>query len=987
MKPFLLPLAAVLPALLHAQAPVQPDPARYHAAARFNVTPDIVNRGVEPFTATIGSFGNSLWNAPFEPVEFRTRFFAAGDAPDRVVLGPEITQYDTLREGFYDGARVRVYRIVHGKMKIVRTDRVKDGGSWMSGWASMTGENVLPPDTTRFEVEFDDYNRPDATYFFSVAAVDKQGNESKPALGAGVPRPAKPGKPAAPKPEPARLRPPKERTDTEPPPAPASFKAEANEETGTVILTWDAVAAPDLAGYRVLKSDYDPKAHRGFGLILEGGAREGEAAVREGDWVVIDKTFTTCSRRKLNSNRVWAAGQNRGPISDDIPFYPDENANRTWELEPHAADTPVTDPGATCLKVSLQDNQPLRFAKFNHADTQQTWYEVLEPGKEYVAEVWLRQAGLAGGVKFGFAGPYGGAIPDAAFNPDGTWRKFETVFVPPAVLDKKGGVGQMVLEITGPGTVWIDNLRVYARDAPFLDYRPYEYASLEKSRMRTLRTHGFIKTGVMTYGMEQFTNPAGVIHGVGKGNTLPQTLAMMRRAKVHPWLQVEMHMTPEEWLGMAEFLAAPYDPNKDTPQGKPWAFKRHQQGQSKPWADEFERIYLEISNETWNWLFSPWVFESMTDAATGQKYDRGEVYGFFQEHVIDCLKASPYWEASGLDRKIQFVLGGWSASSYGTLAATRSPNSGWMTVAAYNGGWDEGEGPAGANDSSLFMVLLQTPQSANLRSLKMRQERDALKAGGRADYGIGTYEAGPGYALSGLNNQPKMTQEQVRAQEETMKSQGGGAATLDCFLDKAYYGFDLQNFFTFFHGRSHWVSHTAWHKGAVAHPPWMTLALFNREGTGDFLKVDKVSGPGVDMPKFKRRAARDNVPLAGCYATRQGQRVNLFLVSRKIDNYPMPGDDGFTPVTVGLPFTKAAKVRLHRMAGNPRAHNLDSEQVRIEEIPLLPKLVKPEFTINKATGADDRGLPPGAVFLYVFEGTDIPAGQDTAPEGLDTPLK
>jgi len=32
----------------------------------------------------------------------------------------------------------------------------------------------------------------------------------------------------------------------------------------------------------------------------------------------------------------------------------------------------------------------------------------------------------------------------------------------------------------------------------------------------------------------------------------------------------------------------------------------------------------------------------------------------------------------------------------------------------------------------------------------------------------------------------------------------------------------------------------------------------------------------------------------------------------------------------------------------------------------------PDFVINEKTGGGPNGLPPGGVFLYVFEGTDAP---------------
>ena len=83
---------------------------------------------------------------------------------------------------------------------------------------------------------------------------------------------------------------------------------------------------------------------------------------------------------------------------------------------------------------------------------------------------------------------------------------------------------------------------------------------------------------------------------------------------MRPWLQVEPHFSPAEWQGLVEYLAAPYVPGVDTPVKKPWAYKRHQQGQTAPWTDRFQQIDFEIGNETWNSLFRPWVFDDMTDA-------------------------------------------------------------------------------------------------------------------------------------------------------------------------------------------------------------------------------------------------------------------------------------------------------------------------------------------------------------------------------------
>jgi len=955
------------------------DPAKYRRPAVFTVTEEVVNEAVEPFTATIGAFGNALVNAAFEPCIYRTRFFAEEDAPDRVVVGASsLTAYDGLREGFYDGAEIRVYRIIDGKVRLVRRDRVPEGGSAMSGWFGAIGEGKLvPAAANRLTYRFDDWNRGGVPYWFAVTAVAADGAESDKSASASVMRPAA-GKPASQPKEEALIafKPPKGAASGAAPLPPHGLKASYDPATGSAVLEWSASPTAGIAGYRVYRSDYDPAKHRGFHLRLAGGVpKSPEQTLRKGDWVVADKTFMRFSRNTYHSNRVWGSHQNKAAMPPEMPVFADEDPAVAWTLEPHAADMLVEDGGETCARFTLGAGGKLTFEKYNHGPTGQTWYPVLKPGVPYVVEFWARQEGMADPTAtFKLNGQYARTVQPLTFTIGATWQKFRGTFTVDTLYEGDGGVGQTSLSFSGPGTLWLDNYRVYRQDARFLDYFPQEYADLKSSGMASLRTHAFIKTGTSTYDMRQLTNPAGAIHGVEKGNTLPQTLGMMERAGVMPWLQVEFHMTPEEWLGFVEYLAAPYDPSVDSPEKKPWAYKRYRQGRREPWTDAFSRIDFEIGNETWNWLFSPWVFEAMTDGATGKRFDRGEVYGLFQEHVIDCLKASPYWGLAGLDTKMRFMLGGWRPQEYGLKAAATSRRSHFVTRAGYNGGWDEGEGPAEGNDRSLFNALIQAGQSALPEAAELRAKRDAMKKDGTGVFRLGTYEAGPGYALSGLNNQARMTPAQVRAQEETMKSLAAGTATLDTFLGRACCDFDIQNFFTYYHGRTHWVSHASLEKGGWAYPCWMTLALFNTQATGDMLKVETVSVPAIDIPAFKRRKAAADVPLASCYATRRGDRLCVFVLSRKVDHYPLAGDDGFTPVSVSLPIKSARAVTLCRLVGDPRSHNLDSERVKVETINLQSAAAGPVFVINDKTGADARGLPPGATLLYVFDGAR-PAGR------------
>ncbi|MFO8006137.1 MAG: hypothetical protein R6V05_00210 [Candidatus Brocadiia bacterium] len=958
-------------------------PEHYSDPARFVVTTDVVQQDIPPFTATAGAFGNSLLRSGggFEPVVWRHMFLPNRDSPDRVLADQNaFTRWDTLREGFLDGASVRVYRIVNGTFRLVREGRIPEGGYHCSGWLSVTGDGKLvPAGSTEYTFKWAGYNRPDVPYYFTVTAVDESGAESAFAQPVHVVRPDEVAR-ENPDNTLTAFKPAKENTDESAPSAPDGLRGQVLEN-GNYRLSWNGVRASDLAGYRIYRSDYAPEHHKGFYAQLAQRPQDPGKHIKAGDMVIVSKKFYSFSRNRYHSNRVWGAGQaNHAGMPGLVGFYPDEDPHANWRLVPHAEDSPVPEGGETCLKLELKEGASRQgLATYNHSGTGQTWYEVLET-KPYKVEVWLRHDGEGKKpVRFSLNGFYGDKIEPIEFQATSRWQKHEATFTPPVVQDGSRA-NQMRLQFRGPGTYYVDNFRVYRADTAYLDLLPRDHEAFRRSGMTALRTHGPIKTGTSTYSMEQYTNAGGAIEGVRLGNTLPQMLRVMRDLGVRPWLQVEMHMSPREWQGLVEYLAAPYDPATDSPESKPWACKRYRQGQQRPWVEEFDSIWFELSNETWNWLFSPWIFHATTDAATGEKYGRGEVYGMYQEYVRSVMKESPYWDQADLDEKLVFVLGGWSGQRYGRQAASRSPHSQYMTIAAYNGGWDEGEGPPQLTDASFFNVLAQVNQTAIPRADRHLRERLRLKREEGVAIELGTYEAGPGYALNGLNN-ARVTKEQARQQELVMKSLTAGTATLDSFLARAYRTFRTQNFFTFSRGPT-WSSHAEWYRGGQAYPCWVVLELFNQHATGDMLRTETVSCPSMDLRGFRRRKAVEDAPLAAVYATREGDRVGLFIVSRKIPDYPVTGDDGYTPVTVELPFSEVESITLYRMAGDARANNFHERQVEVETEAIPVTEFSAQFRLNEAPGAEDRGLPPAATFLYVFEGVNAPQGRPVPPSSL-----
>ena len=212
-----------------------------------------------------------------------------------------------------------------------------------------------------------------------------------------------------------------------------------------------------------------------------------------------------------------------------------------------------------------------------------------------------------------------------------------------------------------------------------------------------------------------------------------------------------------------------------------------------------------------------------------------------------------------------------------------------------------------------------------------------------------------------------------------MKSLAAGTATLDSFLARAYRGFTVQNFYAFGSGNL-WKSHAKWYHGGQAYPSWKLLALFNKEASGDdMLRIETLSVPSADLKAFSRRQTIKDAPLAAIYATRKEDRYNLFVISRKVPGYPVGGNDGYTPVTVELPFSGAKSVTLYRMTGAPDANNLLSDNVSIEKLEIPSSNLGRRFSLNAETGADERGLPPASTFLYVFDGVNAGMGKIPLP--------
>lgn len=954
------------------------------APAVFSIKGEVINEQVGPFTVTAPAFGNTLrrtGRGAFEPASFRQRLLVTQDSPDRIhdSRSEGIGYYDVYASGYLDGADVQVYRIVNGKVKLVREDKVAAGGSVIEAWKGIiSDQKVIPADVTQAQFRWEDWSRPGSQRWFTVFAVDLAGGLSAAATPVKLEfTTAKPN--TQQKNKDTGFRP--QGKSSGPLPAPTDFRASVNAD-GIVEFSWKPVKSDQVAGYRIARTDTDPAKHRGTYLQLAGKPATADEQLRTGDMVIVSRSLVEFDRSWLSHRLANLGREVEAHIPSGVPggFHRGETPGKDWQLVCHEANTPVTDPGEYYFEMTLRDGDVELVGKKGSPDisnTEQDYYPVPEDGKEYLMEVWMKaDRDDRAPVVFTWDGDekIGGFVGEHPLQLTTEWKKYEVRFT--GRSSEKGHHAFFVLKTQGPGTFSFDNYRIYATDAEFLDYRPHHYAQLKDSGMGFFRTHGPIKTGMQTYSMRQYLGAPGEAEGVALGNTLPQALRMCERAGIAPWLQIEFHMTPSEWLAFAEYMAATYDPASDSPATKPYAALRHSQGRHAPWTDAFPQIYFELANETWNGLFAPWVFDNMPDGADGKMWKRGEVYAMFHDHVADILRSSPHWQPK-LEETFVHILGGWATtlngssmtSGYTQEIANASRSGEFITIAAYNGGWDEAEGTPKLDPASYFNVLSAVNQTAIPRAIEFRKLQQHHSAQGR-DFAIGTYEAGPGYALNGLNND-RVSREEAATQELVMKSKRAGTATLDTFLAQASHNYDTMNFFTFAEGDL-WKSHAHARRGGHPHASFLPLQVFNREATGTLLTVETLSVPSVDTVAFKRRQAIPAAPLATVYATRNGDRVNVVCLSRKVAGYPDAGHDGFTPFELRLPFTKAKSITLHRLTGSPEDHNIHSENVKSETLPIDPATLGSDgvFRIQPATGGDKRGLPPSEFFLYVFEGID-----------------
>jgi len=779
----------------------------------------------------------------------------------------------------------------------------------------------------------------------------------------------------------------RDEADKTPPEPPANLKAVASR--GAVTLTWDPSPSPDVTHYRVLRSDV-PRARQQERVYLDP-----ELPLLPGDYAFIcletREMLPRTSHFRVRTPRSGTARSHGFGGRDEW----------TYALVPHPGPLPegLSDHGQTCLEITANSTaqvggNPAVFFPWQGYTGEDKWYSQLHPGSGYRVQVWLRQDGRlgdSGQVRFVLNGCYADLNAKTPWAVTDQWQPFTYEFTAPPypTTGSHSGPG---LAFTGPGRLYVDNFVVYRADADHPALNVPIKATFDEilasmpaeGRKGCLRFYGL---GFCDATMAAYTDLfAGSTYtadwytavSCATPATLPVQMEYARRTgsspetRVVPMITLPPDFFPEEWQGLVEYLGVPYDPAAgDTPQTKPWAYKRFRQrgGVGTPWTDGFREIVIEIGNETWHNKALP-----MWDGFgwTGAVMQGGKEYGLFAKLIIDqSVKTMPAWRQYDLGRRIRWSLGANYSTDlqwgYGELAVAQGADVAYLGHANYVGPkWETGDkaqtefGDDGVQKTLLGFLMDET---ARKTVDSAAASRDTLRAQGKAHYELIAYEGGPsGYDHRNLTN---LTPELYG------KSEAMAVAALDAWLHSSLMGYRHQCYLGYASGYG-WSSHTMPEAGGFrAHAGWLALKLRNRFAEGDRMVETKV----IATPTLTLQGK--DWPLVGAYALTDGAGTwSVFVLSRKLDGRHSGADlgDGCTPVTLRLPFARAAKIALHALAkrdgspANPRDNNLAEEKVRIASKEIPASALKGSFSIDATTGGLPGGLPPGGIFLYVFEG-------------------
>ncbi len=696
------------------------------------------------------------------------------------------------------------------------------------------------------------------------------------------------------------------------------------------------------------------------------------------------------------------------------------NGSYTAKRVAHPGQLPAefTEPGQTCLEITVPTADPVTAGQLvyhPHDQGEGQYYSQLYPGASYRVEVWLRQEGLgdSGNVRFVFTGSYDTVSQSTPWAVTSSWQKYTYDFMAPDYPASEWHIAH-ALSFTGPGKLWVDNWVLYRNDAehgnqpfgphrvsfdelmasmpatgpkPAIRFYPLTYSFKPHARVESMFGNHPNSAYEVSWSSGVTAGPpvtiAQALNWAYQTGTSPQTRAV-------PYLTCPEEYTEAEWRALVEYLGVPYDPAVDTPTTKPHAYQRYlyRGNVGTPWTDEFRQIMVEYGNETWHNGGGGYGWDGF--GPPGYVHYGGIEYGLFARFMFDDnVMKMPEWSAHSLSDKIKFVLGANytydlnSELAYGELAVQQGATIAYLGHANYVGPkWETGDtGFETFNDHGVQETLIGAHTSMKDIVEGAAGARDTLNTTANTNYQLIAYEGGP----SGYWQNPN----DPWIDELYGKSLAMGVAALDAWLLSSENGYRHQCYLGFAAGKW-WTSHTMPEAGGFrAHAGWLALKMRNQYALGDEMVKTVINS----APSYTR--AGSDIPLISAYTLRNSDAVSVFVLSRKLDGNHDGVDfgDGYTPVTLHLPFEEPTQITLHRLANtdgtpaDPRNNNLEALNLAIVSEDVEVVNFSSDFVIDEKTGGETGGLPPGTAYLYVFQltgGGDAGPGSDAGDAGPET---
>lgn len=700
---------------------------------------------------------------------------------------------------------------------------------------------------------------------------------------------------------------------------------------------------------------------------------EGDVSLQVDDVVIFQKQW------------IW-------PSTDDFhPRIGERGISSTWSIvnergslryQAHVGPTPdEMDAGVSHLAIEPKDEEALVWHKLfgNITRGDAGWYGQLEPGARYHYEAWLKVAADGTGkAALGFVDngsfekSYFGTKLDREFSVDGKWQRYSFTFTAPEP-PKTGGIGGAAIQYKGDKALFVDDVSLQPVYGDGDEKRPFvPFHRLQKELADCQPAQGPKGAQRSWVGLTEVPmksilswingNTVGISWYISvrpaAPTTIPRVLSLLEQTgdspadRMVPWLVIQVMYDEEEYRALIEYLAAPYDPEKDTAESRPFAHLRYtQRGHGRPWIDDFKEIIIEFGNENWhNRIMASWI----GFGRYGGVHQYGKEYGLFCRYYIEQMQGSPYW-----DDRITFSLGGnYSAgvtedgrvTGYGQEASQACGLNQYEGHATYVGPrWEMNEKSATSIDDTgfqrtLLCYITRTSEWEKQNAAWKRLQQMGLK------HRLAAYEGGPsGFGLRAKNK------EEDRAGEVYGKSKAMGVAALDGWLDAYRLGWTYQCYLSFNQGRW-WSSHTSFAHGFRPSPGFLAMTMRNRAMAGDLLAVQVEDNPtiNVDVPEGRGRGAKlvkKDIDLIGAYAMGDKNQLSVALLNRSLTETH--------EVALHLPVKTPKSIEHWWLTGDPRDTNLDAYKVELKNEKM--------DTARLQDGRMSVTLPPGSTTVYVFQ--------------------